>query len=55
MHMAHGLVGTNKTRLNVEIVSASEKQQHYDTTFASMEQRHMKSKINNHGILTELS
>ena len=50
MHMAHGLVGTNKTRLNVETVSPSVKQQHYDSMFASMEQRHMTSKINNHGI-----
>ena len=46
--MAHGLVGTNMTRLNVETVSASVKQQHYDSMFASMEQRHMISKINNH-------
>ena len=44
--MAHGLVGTNMTRLNVETVSASVKQQHYDSMFASMEQRHMISKIN---------
>ena len=37
MHMAHGLVGTNKTRLNVETVSASVKHQHYDSIFESME------------------
>ena len=55
MHMSHVLVGTNKTRLNVEIVSASVKQKHYDSKFASMEQRHMISKINNHGMLTERS
>ena len=40
MHMAHGLIGSNKTRLNVETVSASVKQ-HYHSMFASMEQRHM--------------
>ena len=40
IHMDHGLVGTNKTRMNVEIVSASVKQ-HYHSMFASMEQRHM--------------
>ena len=50
MHMAHGLVGTNMTRLNAETVLASLKQQHYDSMFASMEQRHMISKINNHGM-----
>ena len=50
MHMAHGLVETDKPRLNVETVSASVKQQHYDSMFTSMKQRHMKSKINNHGI-----
>ena len=50
MHMTHGLVGTNKTRLNVETVSASVKQQHYDSMFASMEQRHMTSKIRNHDL-----
>ena len=43
--MAHVLVGTNMTRLNVETVSASVKQQHYDSMFASMEQRHIISKI----------
>ena len=48
--MTHGLVGTNKTRLNVETVSASVKQQHYDSMFATMEQRHMISKIRKHGI-----
>ena len=46
----HGLVGINKTRLNVETISASVKQQLYDSMFASMEQRHMTSKINNHGM-----
>ena len=50
IHMAHGLVGTNMTRLNVETISASVKQQHYDTMFASMEQRHMTLKINKHGM-----
>ena len=39
MHMAHGLVGTNKTRLNVETVSVSVKQQHYHSMSASMKQR----------------
>ena len=34
--MAHGLVGTNMTRLNVETVLESVKQQHYDSMFASM-------------------
>ena len=53
--MAHGLVGTNMTRLNVETVSASVKQQHYDSMFASMEQRHMISKNNNHGMWTDYS
>ena len=48
--MAHGLVGTNKTRLNVETVSASVKQQHYHSMFASMKQRDMASKIDNHGM-----
>ena len=48
--MAHGLVGTKKTRLNVKIVSASVNQQHYDSMFARMEQRNMTSKINNHGM-----
>ena len=43
--MDYGLEGTNMTRLNVEIVSASVKQQHYDSMFASMKQRHMISKI----------
>ena len=43
--MAHGLLGTNKTRLNVETISAGVKQQHYDSMFPSMEQRHMISKI----------
>ena len=37
MHMAHGLVGTIKTSLNVEIVSTSVKQQHHCTMFASSE------------------
>ena len=50
IHMAHGLVGTNMTRLNVETVSASVKQQHYDGIFASMEQRNMVSKIMKHGM-----
>ena len=49
-HMAHGLVGTNMTRLNVETVSASIKQQHYDSMFASMKQRHMIFTSNNHGM-----
>ena len=53
--MTHGLVGINKTRLNVETVSASVKQQHYDSMFASMEQRYMISKINRHGILIKPS
>ena len=48
--MAHRLAGTNKIRLNVETVSASVEQQHYDSMFASMEQRHIKSKINKHGM-----
>ena len=48
--MAHGLVGTNMTRLNVETDSASVKQQHYDSMFASLKRRHIISKINNHGI-----
>ena len=48
--MAHGLVGTNMPRLNVETVSANVKQQHYHSMFASVEQRHMLSKINNHGM-----
>ena len=48
--MAHGLVGTNMTRLNVETVPASVKQQQYDSMFASMEQRHMIYKINKHGM-----
>ena len=48
--MAHGLVGTNMTRLNVETILASVKQQHYDIIFASMEQRNMTYKINNHGM-----
>ena len=52
MHMAHGLVVTNMTRLNVETVSASVKQQHCDGMFASMEQRHMISKISKHGMRT---
>ena len=46
--MTRGLVGTNKTRLKVKTVSASVKQQHYDSMFARSEQRHMTSKINNH-------
>ena len=45
MHMTHGLVGTNKTSLNVETVSASVKQQHYHSMFSSMKQSHMASKI----------
>ena len=45
--MAHGLVGTNMTRLNGETVSASVKQEHYDSMFASMEQRHMYPKLAN--------
>lgn len=49
-HMAHGLVGTNMTRLNGETVSASVKQEHYDSMLASMEQRHMTSKITRHGM-----
>ena len=53
--MAHGLVGTNKTRLNVKTISTSVKQQHYDSMFASMEQRHMTSKISKHGILIKYS
>ena len=36
--MAYELMGTNKTRLNVETVSASVKQQHYDSMFTSMDQ-----------------
>ena len=39
MHMAHGLVGTNRTRLNVKTVSTSVKQQHYHSMFASLKQR----------------
>ena len=53
--MAHGLVGTNETRLNIETVSASVKQQHYDSMFASMKQRHMTSKISKHGMLIKYS
>ena len=48
--MAYGLVGANKKSLNVEIVSASVKQQHYGSMFASIEQRNMVSKNNNHGM-----
>ena len=48
--MAQVLVGINKTRLNVETVSASVKQQHYDSMFESIEQRHTTSKIKNHGM-----
>ena len=48
--MPHELVGTNKTRLNVETVSASVKQQHYDIMFSSMKQRHMISKISKPGM-----
>ena len=48
--MAHGLVGTNMTRLNGETVSASVKHEHYDSMFASMEHRHMTSKITKHGM-----
>ena len=47
--MAHGLVGTNMIRLNGGTVSASVKQQLCDGMFASMEQRHMTSKIGKHG------
>lgn len=36
MHMANALVGTNKTSLNVETVSTSVKQKHYDRKFTSM-------------------
>ena len=50
MHMTHVLVGTMKTSLNVVTVSASVKQQHYDSMLASMEQRHMISKIRKHDI-----
>ena len=50
--MTHGLVGTNMTRLNVETLSASVKQQHYGSMFASMKQRHMTSKISKHGVRT---
>ena len=50
MQMTHGLVGTNKTRLKVETVSTSVKQQHYDSMFARMEHRHMTSKISKHGM-----
>ena len=39
MHMAHGLLGTIKTSLNVVTVSASVKQQHQHSMFASLEQR----------------
>ena len=53
--MAQGLVGTNKTRLNVETVLASVKQQHYDSMFTSMEQRHMLSTISKHGMQTNYS
>ena len=59
--MTHGLVGTNKTRLNVEIVSTSVKQQHYDSMFASIKQRHMASKLTTmacelltHGVLQNM-
>ena len=45
--MAHGLVGTNMTGLNVETVSASVKPRHYDSMFASMKERNMTSKITN--------
>ena len=48
-HVAHGLVGTNKTRLKVETVSASVEQQHYDGMFAGMEQRHITSTNSKHG------
>ena len=37
--MAHGLVETNKTSLNVITVSTSVKQQHYHSMFASMKRR----------------
>ena len=59
--MAHGLVETIKTSLHVETVSASVKQQHYDSMFESMEQRHMKSKLttmacepSNHNIIQDM-
>ena len=51
--MAHGLVGTNMTRLKVETVSASVKQQHFQSMFASMERGHMKSKIRKYRIGTK--
>ena len=54
MHMTHGLVGTNKTSLNVETVLASVKQQHYDRIFASLKHR-SKSKIIKVGIWTNYS
>ena len=37
--MAHGLVGTNKTRLNVVTVPASVTQQQQHSMFTSLEQR----------------
>ena len=45
MHMSHGLVGTDKTSLNVITISTSVKQQHYHSMFSSMKQSHMASKI----------
>lgn len=45
MHMTHGLVVTNKTSLNVETVSASVKQQHHHSMFASLKQRSYEVKI----------
>ena len=39
IHMTHGLVRTNKTRLHVVTVSVSVKQQHQHNMSASLEQR----------------
>ena len=39
IHMAHGLVGTIKTNLNVVTVSASVKQQHYHSRLGILKQR----------------
>lgn len=44
MHMTHGLVGTNKTSLNVVTVSASVKQQHYHCIIAILEHRSYEAK-----------
>ena len=59
--MARGLVVTNMTRLNVETVSASVKQEHYLIMFTSMKQRYITSKIrkiafeqSNHSILKNM-